>query len=373
MCIKRTPIHQTFTSTATWPLDNMPKIHPETKVLIIKRLKTRSTAEVADTFNVSQRQVQRIRKRYEETGDVFDKPRSDIPRKTTAREDRLLARKSKASPFSTAAELHETWSPEVLVSTRTVCRILSRNGLHGRISSQKPALNKRQLKNCVAFAKAHSLPKGKVAEGGFLRWIFCWITSQSLQILQETYWSPHGSEIHLENSQVWWRKNHGLGLHPVWGCVRDLQGGRQHQLSKISRSLSCPLTFPTIKGAKLCSRMVLHRILPSLHQSSSRWRRSRCSRIGQPSHQTWTSLSMSGVGWKRKHGRRNQRILMNSGRHARLLSLLFLMTSSINCMNPCRTAWMQSFKLMEVIQDIKFGTAPLLNSLMLCNIFLYLK
>ena len=37
-------------------------------------------------------------------------------------------------------------------------------------------------------------------------------------------------------------------------------------------------------------------------------------------------------------------------------ALLFLMTSSINCMNPCRTAWMQSFKLMEVIQDIKFGS-----------------
>ena len=89
--------------------DNMPKIHPETKVLIIKRLKTRSTAEVADTFNVSQRQVQRIRKRYEETGDVFDKPRSGRSRKTTAQEERLLARKSKASPFSTAAELHETW------------------------------------------------------------------------------------------------------------------------------------------------------------------------------------------------------------------------------------------------------------------------
>ncbi|KAL1272171.1 hypothetical protein QQF64_031187 [Cirrhinus molitorella] len=99
-----------------------------------------------------------------QTGDIFDKPRSGRPRKTTAREDRLLARKSKASPFSTAAELHETWSPEVPVSTRTVCRILSRNGLHGRISAQKPALNKRQLKNRVAFAKAHSLLKGWMLE-----------------------------------------------------------------------------------------------------------------------------------------------------------------------------------------------------------------
>jgi len=28
----------------------------------------------------------------------------------------------------------------------------------------------------------------------------------------------------------------------------------------------------------------------------------------------------------------------------------------INCMNPCQTAWMQSFKLIEVIQDITFGS-----------------
>ena len=145
-------------------------MHPETKVLIIKRLKTRSTAEVADTSNVSQRQVQRIRKRYEETGDVFDKPRSGRPRKTTAREDRLLARKSKASPFSTAAELHETWSPEVPVSTRTVCRILSRNGLHGWISAQKPALNKRQLKTVWLLPRPTACQKDGCWKSG-RRWI----------------------------------------------------------------------------------------------------------------------------------------------------------------------------------------------------------
>ncbi|KAI4882897.1 hypothetical protein NFI96_013121, partial [Prochilodus magdalenae] len=109
-------------------------------------------------------QVQRIKKRFEETGDVFDKPRSGRPHKTTAREERLLVRKSKASPSSTAAELHQAWSPQVPVSTRTVCRILSRNGLHGRISAQKPALNKRQVKNRVAFAKAHSLLNGWTLE-----------------------------------------------------------------------------------------------------------------------------------------------------------------------------------------------------------------
>uniref|UniRef100_H2MQU8 Tc1-like transposase DDE domain-containing protein n=1 Tax=Oryzias latipes TaxID=8090 RepID=H2MQU8_ORYLA len=150
--------------------DNMPKIHPETKALIIKRLKTRSTAEVADTFNVSQRQVQRIRKRFEETRDVVDKPRSGRPHKTTAQEDRLLVGKSKASPFSPAAELHQAWSPQAPVSTRTVCRVLSENGLHGPSSAQKPALNKRQLKKtcgiCQGPEPAKRMDAGKVADGG---------------------------------------------------------------------------------------------------------------------------------------------------------------------------------------------------------------
>lgn len=142
----------------------MPKIQPQTKVLIIKSLKTKSPAEVADIFNVSKRQVERIRKRFEETGEVHDRPRSGRPRKTTVREDRLLVRQSRASPFSTAAELQYNWSPETPVSTRTVCRILSHSGLNGRISAQKPALNRRQLKNRVAFAKAHSLQEGWTVE-----------------------------------------------------------------------------------------------------------------------------------------------------------------------------------------------------------------
>ena len=68
---------------------NMPKIKPETKVLIIKNLKSMSPAEV---FNVSKRQVERIFKRYQETGDIHDRPRSGRPCKTTAWDDSLLVR-----------------------------------------------------------------------------------------------------------------------------------------------------------------------------------------------------------------------------------------------------------------------------------------
>ena len=73
---------------------NMPKIKPE--VLIIKNLsvikKSKDPAKFADIFNVSKRQVERICKRYQETGEVHDRPRSHRPRKTTARDDSLLVR-----------------------------------------------------------------------------------------------------------------------------------------------------------------------------------------------------------------------------------------------------------------------------------------
>ena len=55
---------------------DMPKIKPETRKCWSSRLKSNSPTEVADIFNVSKRQVERIRKRYQETGDVHDRPRS---------------------------------------------------------------------------------------------------------------------------------------------------------------------------------------------------------------------------------------------------------------------------------------------------------
>ena len=53
----------------------------------------------------------------------------------------------------TASPLQEEWTPATPVSSSTVHRILARKGLHSPIATQKPALNKRQLRNSVAYAK----------------------------------------------------------------------------------------------------------------------------------------------------------------------------------------------------------------------------
>ena len=98
--------------------------------------------------------MERISKRYQETGDVHDRPRLGRLRKTTARDDSLLVRLSKARPMSTASQLQEEWTPATPVSSRNVCQILVRNGLYGCIAAQKPVLSKRQLRNRFACTKS---------------------------------------------------------------------------------------------------------------------------------------------------------------------------------------------------------------------------
>ena len=104
---------------------NMSKIKPVTKVLIIKNLKFKSPAEVEDLFNVFKRQVERIRKRYQETGDVHDRPRSGRLHKTTARDDSLLVRLTAPGGVDTSDVCFD----------KNCTSDLACNGLHSRIAT----------------------------------------------------------------------------------------------------------------------------------------------------------------------------------------------------------------------------------------------
>ncbi len=181
------------------------------------------------------------------------------------------------------------------------------------------------------------------------------IVANTAEDLLEPAWTQdsHRKQSSSVEEKSWFGVTFSMGA-----CERSAQWMATSTAWGIKTFL-LPITFQTTGEGKFFSRMALLLILQPPHQSSWKQRRSRCSRIGQPSHQTWTLLSMSGVRWRRRHWRWNQRILMNSGSPARMLSLPFQMTLLISYLSHCRDVWMQSSKLMGVIHNINsFSTAP---------------
>jgi transposase len=99
-----------------------------------------SHRRVADHFRVNHSIIVRLMHRFRQTGNVTDRPRAGRPRKTTLREDRLIFRRARQRPFSTAFGGH--------ISTRTVIRRLHHQGMRARRTIKRP-----QLTLCHRYAR----------------------------------------------------------------------------------------------------------------------------------------------------------------------------------------------------------------------------
>ena len=83
--------------------------------------------------------MQRVR----QTGNVTDRPRAGRPRKTTPTEDRLISRRARQRPFSTAGALCGHLAFGGHISTRTVIRRLHHQGMRVRQPIKRPQLTLR--------------------------------------------------------------------------------------------------------------------------------------------------------------------------------------------------------------------------------------
>jgi transposase len=92
----------------------------------------RSHRRVADHFRVNHSIIVRLMQRFRQTGNVTDRPRAGRPRKATPREDRLISRRTRQRPFSTAGALRGNLAFGGHISTRTVIRRLHRQGMRAR-------------------------------------------------------------------------------------------------------------------------------------------------------------------------------------------------------------------------------------------------
>ena len=103
----------------------------------------RSHREIATQLSVSKTCVTNTIKKFHEEGAVSDKPRSGRPRATSVRDDRLIARISKANRKASLPVIKREFedSTQKQVSTMTVSLRLRECGLASHIPLKKPLLN----------------------------------------------------------------------------------------------------------------------------------------------------------------------------------------------------------------------------------------
>lgn len=116
-----------------------------------------SQREIAIRVGCSSSAVGEIIKKYRETGSVEDRKIPGRHRKTSARQDRLIVRKSLVNRFKTAPEIKAEILLEhcIEISTSTTQRRLRESGLHGRKARRKPLLTAAHRRARLEFARAH--------------------------------------------------------------------------------------------------------------------------------------------------------------------------------------------------------------------------
>jgi transposase len=102
-----------------------------------------SHRRVADHFRVNHSIIVRLMQRFRQMRNVTDRPRAGRPRKTTPREDRLISRRARQRPFSTAGTLRGNLAFRGHISTRTVIRCLHHQGMRARRPVKRPQLTLR--------------------------------------------------------------------------------------------------------------------------------------------------------------------------------------------------------------------------------------
>lgn len=180
--------------------------------------------------------ISRLKKKYEETGKVENKPGSGRPRKLNERDERSLIRRLMTKECTTAVQLQKSLktSDNIEVSTNTVRRALKRNGLVARVKRKKPLLSKKHREKRLKFAKRYK-------DWTINEWSkIVWSDESKFQIFgsdgREYYWKKIGEP--LQNTHIKPTVKFGGGSVFVWGCFTSCGVG---YLCKIDGKLDAEL------------------------------------------------------------------------------------------------------------------------------------
>lgn len=112
-----------------------------------------TTAEIAVQFNISERTIRDIYKKYKERGTITPKTSSGRPRKLNERDIRSLARFTKKNRTAILSDI--TKSAAIKVSEFTIRRRLHEQQLFARVAIKKPFLTAQHQAKRLEFALTH--------------------------------------------------------------------------------------------------------------------------------------------------------------------------------------------------------------------------
>jgi transposase len=115
----------------------------------------KSYPSIGKTLNISKSKVQRKLQAYKATGSMTRKIGSGRPRKSSARDDRMIILKVKKNPFMTTTEIQNEM-PHLNLSTRTIRRrIVQVGGFKSYWAAKKPFLSRKQIRDRLQWARDH--------------------------------------------------------------------------------------------------------------------------------------------------------------------------------------------------------------------------
>lgn len=123
------------------------------KLIIEQYKRGKSQIDIVKQYELHKSTVCRIIRRYKDTGTVEVIHKGGRPRKTTSRQDTLMARYIKKNPFVSSAQLVK--SLELPIAARSVRRRAVEAGLFARRPAKKPLISKKNQCKRLEFAKQH--------------------------------------------------------------------------------------------------------------------------------------------------------------------------------------------------------------------------
>lgn len=112
-----------------------------------------SVSDIATQLGISKPTVRRWVQRWDESGNLLDRPRSGAPRKTSHDDRRRIIQEVENDPFTNTVAVRETLHLDV--SADTIRRRLHEAGFHHRSPAKKGRLEQRHREARLQFARQH--------------------------------------------------------------------------------------------------------------------------------------------------------------------------------------------------------------------------